>query len=348
MTSFDHAAGSGSSAHRYRPDGGRVGTGAGRAFPSTESWLPDARGSLPIGVVDTGLWIGASGPHPFLDGRVDHRPDDREPDPDTPEVPPEFGHGTFVAGLILREAPDSYVLMRRGLLGPDDDPADEDRRVVEGIGDLLSAGVRIINLSFEGPGAEGCAPPDLVAVLRAAATANVLVVVSVTNDPTAGSSFPAQLARPDGEHADIAAVLLPVVAGDETMRLPLLPADEPVRAPGPTAEPPLANFAWQPPDAMRWLRTRAGGVNVLGPTARHDHDFAGWARWSGSSFAAAVVTGRIAAQTAARSAAEPGVTPLEVAKSFELSPGSTPVDLLAEGAYLYGRDSGWATKNEPA
>ena len=61
---------------------------------------------------------------------------------------------------------------------------------------------------------------------------------------------------------------------------------------------PWSNLGW-------WVDVCAGGVDVLGPLCsfdendRHDRDdeaqtFTGWATWSGTSFAAPKVTGRIA------------------------------------------------------
>ena len=69
--------------------------------------------------------------------------------------------------------------------------------------------------------------------------------------------------------------------------------------------PPLARFS----NYGTWVDAYASGVSVLGPFVdfketgpaiyeiREPQDFTGWAKWSGTSFAAAIVSGRIA-QTA--------------------------------------------------
>jgi hypothetical protein len=87
-----------------------------------------------------------------------------------------------------------------------------------------------------------------------------------------------------------------------------------LRPPG--ATPPRAAFS----NYGSWVKAYAGGVQVLGPFvdyqetggdvsgSRPPQHFRGWARWSGTSFAAATVSGRIA-----QTVIELGVTGAEAA-----------------------------------
>ena len=208
-------------------------------FPTTQQ-LVDVETpteGIEVGVVDTGLVLDGPGrPHPYLDGRVAFRSTDVEPEPGEP-IPAEFGHGTFIAGLILHEAPGCRVVMRRGLLDAAASGQEEDAAVAEAITDLVDAGVGLINLSFTGDGTETEAPSSIVEALYRANEKGVLVVAAVSNDPTAPTSFPAQLADPGGDHPDLAGTVLPVTAGDETMHRRVAPVN---RIAGRVPEPPTA------------------------------------------------------------------------------------------------------------
>ena len=301
----------------------------GSLIPTTESLVDiqvPADGSE-VGVVDTGVVLDESGRlHPYLDGRVEFRSTgDVEPNPGQP-YPAEYGHGTFVAGLILHEAPGCRVVMRRGLLDENATGVDEDANVGKAITDLVAAGVRLINLSFTGDGTETEAPSSIVEALYEAKDKGVLVVAAVSNDPLACTCFPAQLADPHGDHPDLAGTVLPVTAGDETMRRRVAPGEHRGDV---VPEPPTAQFGWQPPPGKDWLHCRTNGVDVLGP-----HPLGGWVRWSGCSFAAAQFTGFLAHETQIRSLDTPEITPLEVAQSLQL---------FDRDYYHYGVDSAWST-----
>jgi len=330
MSTFDHAIRVASAAPRFRPAaiGGRVGTVFGNLFPTTQQ-LVDVETptqGIEVGVVDTGLVLDGPGrPHPYLDGRVAFRSTDVEPEPGEP-IPAEFGHGTFIAGLILHEAPGCRVVMRRGLLDAAASGQEEDAAVAEAITDLVDAGVGLINLSFTGDGTETEAPSSIVEALYRAKEKGVLVVAAVSNDPTAPTSFPAQLADPGGDHPDLAGTVLPVTAGDETMHRRAASGD---RGRDVVPEPPTALFGWQPTPGNDWLHCRTNGVAVLGP---HPPD--GWVRWSGCSFAAAQFTGSLAAETHRRPLDTPDTTPREVAESLKL---------FDRDYYHYGVDSTWST-----
>jgi len=218
------------------------------------------------------------------------------------------GHGTFVSGLILREAPTARIDMRGALdkarkhddfLGSDDDEA-----VAAAVGALaLDPDVQVINLSFGG-GVFADEPKGLGRVL-AGLDDRIAVVAAAGND--AKKDTPVWPAAFDG--------VISVGALDERRVRP--PDGAPPRA-------PFSNYG-------SWVDAYAGGVQLLGPFVYFDEAdeadddkadevddylvgprppqrFRGWARWSGTSFAAAVVSGRIA-----QIAAERGITGAQAA-----------------------------------
>lgn len=106
-----------------------VGPNHALALASHGTWIPVApprpakrreplyeQAGLPgtgvrVGVLDTGAWN-----HPYFAGRVDFRvPEDvDEPDVDGDgKLDYPAGHGTFIAGVILRHAPGATVVARR-------------------------------------------------------------------------------------------------------------------------------------------------------------------------------------------------------------------------------------------
>jgi subtilisin family serine protease len=261
-----------------------------------------------VGVIDTGIVLDADGRPPAWFG--DHLSFDSDRDAD--ELPSLVlsdegqgadeslslipgvvrlvqsarGHGTFVAGLVLHEAPSARVRVS-GVLG---DSRDETVTVSGVLGDLPAGtlteeddiavaealrtlaqdpAVRVINLSFGGGAwAESRQPTYL-----AEAIAHVVRT------------------RPD--------IALVAAAGNEGRTDPVWPAAfDGVLAVGVVDEhqpreswdlPPVATFSNTGP----WVDAYASGVALLGPLPQSGARD-GWARWGGSSFAAAVVSGKIA------------------------------------------------------
>jgi len=136
------------------------------AIPVQASLLPlglDAAHALSTGagvvvaVVDTGVDFG----HPYLAGRlapggfdfVDGDPDPAETrngiDDDLDgAIDEQYGHGTFVASLVLTVAPDARVLPVRVL---DDDGIGTASGVAAGIRWAVDNGARVINVSVDIP-----------------------------------------------------------------------------------------------------------------------------------------------------------------------------------------------------
>lgn len=263
------------------------------AVDETLPQLPPATGCV-VGVIDTGLVLDQDDrPHPWFGDHVVFGEQDDDPLGQGHGVVDELGyladadgHGTFVTGLILREAPSARVIMRgvldksgneSGTLGPDDDV-----RVAEAVRSLAhEPDVKVINLSFgggvftdEGPANLGTALDEL--------DASIAVVAAAGNGASDQQVWPAAFDR-----------VISVGARDGRLLLPI------------GATPPLAAFS----NHGSWVDAYADGVQVLSTFVHFDETggdefglrppqhFRGWARWSGTSFAAAMVSGRIA-QTA--------------------------------------------------
>lgn len=135
---------------------GRIDFDAQRAFAELKVQRAHTRATgrgTRIAVIDTGY----DPSHPLLSGRVvpgfDYVDQDNEPvevldgvdDDGDGAIDEGYGHGTFVAGLILGVAPDAEVRMIRAL---DSDGRAKVSWVVAAIYDAVGGGVDVINLSF--------------------------------------------------------------------------------------------------------------------------------------------------------------------------------------------------------
>ncbi|UXW84932.1 S8 family serine peptidase [Microbacterium azadirachtae] len=282
-----------------------------------------------IAVLDTGCgahpWFGnlpgaAPGADPVLIHRTTHSGeplglDDPATDPETHpsltdpldgRLDPVAGHGTFIAGLVLQACPEAQILPVRVSDGNgtimENDLLGALGRIVE----LLESGalhLDVMTLSFgffhESPGAEETLS-ELYGLLRRVRGAGCVVVCSAGNDATDRPSSPAALFAWGAESG--------IDPEDEKDLAPQVS----VGALNPSGRS-VALFSNIGP----WVRTYAVGVSVLStlPVAfdggtqagtREDaedrrretldlDDFAGgFAVWSGTSFAAPVVAGRIA------------------------------------------------------
>jgi subtilisin family serine protease len=147
-----------------------------------------------VAVLDTGL----DASHPFLAGRVaagyDLLDDDTDPTDEGNGVDDDgdglideaFGHGTFVAGLVLQVAPDATILPIRVL---DADGRSDVAAVAEGIDLAIELGADIINLSAGFPSNEK--PHILKDALKRAKEADVVVIVAAGNTGVDSKVYPA-------------------------------------------------------------------------------------------------------------------------------------------------------------
>jgi subtilisin family serine protease len=251
--------------------------------------LPPRSDDVVVGVIDIGLSVDGDGR--ALQWFGDHVQFDPEDGYVLPAGPAELcrfdGHADFVTGLILRESPTARVVVR-GALDRDDvngrvvAGGEEDTRVANAISQLADS-VQVINLSFCGD--MFTERREAAEIQKAVAThSDVAFVAAAGNDGGVDSVWPAAF---DGVYA--------VGAVDEYQSVV-------------GSSPQIASFS----NHGRWVDVFAGGVLELSSFPAFDEassdasgfpvrqHFAGWARWSGTSFAAARVSGRIASIVAER------------------------------------------------
>lgn len=231
-----------------------------------------------VGIIDTGVVVGGSGLHDFLRNRVTFH--DTDIDEVTRADPGNsYGHGTFVAGVIGVESRSSRLQMK-GVIDRESGKW-EDEAVANAIREF-STDVQLINLSFSGDADEDLAPEVIVRALEGLGAERVVVAAAGNGGPDATPAFPAAI--------DLRGPQDPLIVSVGAVEF---------GAPGET--PTIAEFSAQ----GDWVRVYANGRHISGP-----YRSAGWAKWTGTSFACAIVTGRIAAAMAnnaaltARAAAE--------------------------------------------
>ncbi|MFB4317977.1 S8 family serine peptidase [Actinomadura sp. 21ATH] len=217
------------------------------------------RREVTIAVLDSGLW-----PHPWYEHAAWYAPqraeamEDLDADLDF-ELDAQAGHGTFVAGVLLRRAPSARLRAYRVVGG---DGVGDELDVIRALGRLADAGgADVVNLSI------GChtyddRPSPVLARAVAAFGRGTAVVACAGNTATDRPFWPA--------------ALKPVIA--------VAALDGPDRA-------WFSNYGW-------WVDACAPGTGVTSSFVRFGA-FEGYASWSGTSFAAPDVAGRIAALAAA-------------------------------------------------
>ncbi|MEY9933054.1 subtilisin family serine protease [Catenulispora sp. GP43] len=228
-----------------------------------------------IGILDTGI-----DQHPWFEDKpwylacTEDQHEALNPAVDA-DLESESGHGTFIAGLIMQEAPGAYLRFERVL-----SPAGvtDEVELLNGL-DRIEQRVRagggnldILNLSL------GCytfddRPSPVVTKAIAQVARRTLVVAAAGNFDSDRPYWPAAL-------KDVVAVAALADGAD----------GEPERA-------SFSNYGW-------WVDAAAPGVRIKSTFLTHGQEdgkeFHGYAKWSGTSFAAPVVAGRIAALMSAK------------------------------------------------
>ncbi|GIE78772.1 hypothetical protein Aph02nite_47220 [Actinoplanes philippinensis] len=255
------------------PASGEVSHGGGGApvAIARPAWA-DRPGATPngvvVGLIDTamvnhdyltGAWTG---PYP---GAGDGRP-----------VRAEAGHATFIAGLVRRHAPAATLSVHPVLDGTADAWTTAHQIVAAG-----RAGADVLNLSFVCYTDDGDGPLVLATALERLGRDTVVVAAAGNHGYLADGR--------DHQPAFPAAFPNVVAVGAEgapfSAKGPWITA----LAPGTDLESTYLSgtvSVWEDPDG-------AGPA----PATRHDKTFQGYARWSGTSFAAAVVSALIAERT---------------------------------------------------
>lgn len=268
--------------------GGNISHNSPSAILDVSDWRPEPRWLEPgrgvrVGVLDTLIT-----PHPWLAGGW-VAPAADQLDPESP-YPALAGHATFVAGLVLRRAP-GCVLEVRGALG--NDGIATSWEVANGIVELGRTGLDVLNLSL-GCYTEDGQPPLVLATAVDRLDTDIVVVAAAGNHGDidlrrAGDGLPAITAADRRKPSWPAAL-------DDVVAVGAAAADRNERA----------SFT---PDGLPWIDVLADGEAVSstfldGEVAVPQPDrgtvpqaFEGYASWSGTSFAAALVSGEIARRT---------------------------------------------------
>jgi hypothetical protein len=257
------------------------GGGGGLPTKATAADIPKSHTgkggrSVRVAILDTRLY-----PHPDLAGR--YITEDRDtllPDPNG--VLYHAGHATFVAGLVIQRAPQVVLDVHNALNDKGEATAwDVARKMVE----FADAGVSILNLSLGCFTVDG-APPLLFQRAVELLTPEVVIIAAAGNHGDGNVPYNVGPKTPFWPAALDDVVAVGAHDSSTGQRAPFSPD-----APWVTLSAPGVNVA------STYLR---GKVEVEAPDKKGKpscHEYGGYARWSGTSFAAAAVTGDIAANT---------------------------------------------------
>jgi membrane-anchored mycosin MYCP len=235
-----------------------------------------------VGLLDTKLWL-----HPWLAGGYASAADALIMPGDGDDAYGTYlataGHATFVAGRILDRAPGARLEVRPVL---NDQSIGDVWNAAKHIADLAASGVNVLNLSlgcFTGDGD----PPLALATAIGRVSPETVVVAAAGNYDEADIREGLTRTTPMWPAAldDVVAVGASDSNGDHAQFSPDLPWVN-FLAPGVGVESTYLTG--------RIGRIGAGSQDVQ--TNATSDEFTGWANWSGTSFAAASVSGAIAAR----------------------------------------------------
>jgi Subtilase family len=246
--------------------------------------LPGA--GVRVGVLDSGIEDQAWFDQRWSPAAGRSRADVEEQPGAGSTLPYQCGHGTFCTGIVLQHAPGAHVVVDRvdstsGIL--------DDWQLHLRLSALLGQAneVDVLNLSLGGYTADNRPLPCTGDVLTAALEANpdLVVVASAGNDGRNRPVWPAAMRAVVGVGA----------VGADGRRWPLSNFGEWVNAWSAGEDVPSTFLSWPsgPPP-----QTGSLDPGPTDPTAEEQCDvrFDGWATWAGTSFAAARVSGAVAAE----------------------------------------------------
>jgi Subtilase family len=250
--------------------GGKAGpyTGGGKSGPYTggdqgDPQWGDARGGFPershppnpqvkVGILDTRLFA-----HPDLAGRylADHN---ALVPAATASTPDSEAHATFIAGVILAEAPNAdlivgHVLNAYNICGSSWDVATK-------MAAFVDAGVSVLNISFGAATHDDKPPLVLRRAVNELTSRNVVIVAAAGNHgPNETKMWPAAFKKVVAVGAGAR------IAGTDSFK--------------------VADFS----PRQTWVDLLAPGEDI-----RSLYKASGYRRWSGTSFSAAAVSGAVA------------------------------------------------------
>jgi len=239
-----------------------------------------------VGVLDTGI-----DPQDWFRGRWTPVPGTTENDVAElvgpgPGLRDQAGHGSFIAGTVLQHAPGAEVVVDRL---EESDGGISDWHLHHRLARLLDPvnQIDVLNLSFGGYTSDNLQMPGLGGMLAAALAANpdLVVVASAGNDGWDRPLWPA--AQPG-----VVGVGALDAAGEE--RWPDSNRGDWVDA-WSTGDCLSSTFVRPPRQLLPRRGDRESGPRRRAALGLRRQRFHGWAVWSGTSFAAARVSGAIAA-----------------------------------------------------
>ncbi|NUW30713.1 S8/S53 family peptidase [Nonomuraea sp. SMC257] len=246
---------------------------ASRPFPVRPAPSRPARGRSPVlvGLLDTGV-----AKHPWWESS-DWYGDLGRDDGDAAEGA-QAGHGTFLAGLILRRAPGVSLCVRRVL---DGDGVGDEATVIRALNRMRERAPQVVNLSFGCYTFDDRPPPLLADALRG--LPDTVKVACAGNTADDRPFWPAALQG-----------VIAVGAVDAAEQRPA---------------PFTAHGTWVDACARgEWLTS----------SYLETAEFEGYAAWSGTSFAAALVAGAIADAARDRPAQEAAMRVLDPARARQI------------------------------
>jgi hypothetical protein len=230
-------------------------------------------GALAVAVVDTGVWTST----PLPSRCYEALPQDLERDPDADDdgvIDGEVGHANFIAGIIHRHTGTAHVRVLRVL---DSFGVCTEEQLLAGLARIRSE--QLINLSLGGYTLDDQPPLPVRDALAGLLTGPVdrLVVAAAGNDGNRDRPFwPAAFTTSAEPWRDR---VLAVAAHDGR---------------------DLCDWS----NAGPWVTLTALGADLVSTYVRHREFPTGWARWSGTSFAAPRVVAELAERLAAGDTAE--------------------------------------------
>lgn len=233
-----------------------------RIDPPGNTYEVAAENPVRVGVVDTPMYW-----HPdFPKDRIETEPD-VEAAPDRKGIYSVWaGHATFVAGRIWQAAPEAHIIVKAALSDRTGDGTSwETARKIAAFRDER---IQVLNLSFGTVTADGEPPMALRRAIDVLTAANEKLVIVAAAGNLGHRARPPWQIWPAAMNGVLA---VGAIGADFSMK-------------------------------RDWVDTEAEGLRVNGyyldkPVRLSDaseQNFEGFARWSGTSFAAAAVTGKIA------------------------------------------------------
>jgi membrane-anchored mycosin MYCP len=231
--------------------------------------------------------------HPFLVGRLVAVPSATTPEETGTRRLVMAGHATFVSGLVLLHAPGASLEVHRVL---NDEAVGDTWEAAKKLAEVAELGVQVINLSWGCYTDDGQAPLVLARAVDRLGSDAVIVAAAGNH----GDIVNSPLKLPDDLHLTPQTPSWPA-AFDSVIAVGATSRDGELAAFNPKA--PWVDLVALGVDVdstylkgkFSSVHARGQGNDVVPFVENLDKGFDGFARWSGTSFAAAYVSGQIAA-----------------------------------------------------